>query len=94
MFKIFEEVDKSERTIYLTKERWSHIQKHSGMSDKIEEIKQTLKQPDKINEFEYGSGVKFYYKYYKERKDYLFISVKYLNGKGFIITSFFTDKIK
>ena len=29
----------------------------------------------------------------KKNKEYLFISVKCLNGDGFIITSFFTNKI-
>jgi len=39
---------------------------------------------------------RFYYRYYKDRKTakYLLIIVKYLNGQGFIITSFYTDKIK
>ena len=64
------------------------------MHDQLENIKETLKNPTKITDFEYGSNVKFYYRYYKNRKKYLFISVKYLNGEGYIITSFYTDKIK
>ena len=91
---IFETEDKSGRKIHLSKERWAHIQKHPGMSDQIEQIKETLENPNVINKFEYDPDVRFYYKYYKERKEYLFISVKYLNGKGFIITALYTDKIK
>ena len=60
----------------------------------IFEIKETLQKPDLIQEFEYDSQVRFYFHYYKEKREYLFISVKYLNGTGFIITSFTTDKIK
>ena len=67
---------------------------HPEMSNQIESIKNTLEKPDVIIQFEYDLDVRFYYKYYKERKGYLFISVKYLNGKGYIITSFYTDKIK
>ena len=90
---IFEIEDKSGRKIHLSNERWSHIQKHPDMSGQIEQIKETLTNPDKITEFEYDPDVRFYYRYYKDRKEYLFISVKYLNGEGFIITSFHTDKI-
>ena len=86
--------DKSGRMICLSKERWNHIQKHPEMSGQLEQIKETLESPDVINEFEFDLNVKFYYKYYKKRKEYLFLSVKYLNGKGFIITGFYTDKIK
>ena len=93
MVWIFEIVDKSERRIHLSRERWFHIQKHPEMVNQIEQIKETLTNPDKITEFEYDPDVRFYYRYYKERKEYLFVSVKYLNGEGFIITSFHTDKI-
>ena len=92
--KIFKIKDKTDRGIYLTNERWKHIQKHPAMSDKLENIKETLQNPNTIESFEFDLKVKFYYRYYKERKEYLFVSVKYLNGNGFIITSFFTDKIK
>lgn len=91
---LFETIDKSGRAIYLTQERWNHIQKHPRMSGQIEQIKETLQHPDVIIPFEFESNIYFYYHYYKKNRDYLFISVKYLNGKGFIITSFYTDKIK
>ena len=35
-----------------------------------------------------------YYYYLKERKQYLLVGVKYLNGKGFVTTSFIARKIK
>ncbi len=91
---ILEIRDKSKRLIYLTRDRWVHIQKHPEMSGRLEEIKETLISPDVINKFEYDMNVRVYYKYYKIRKEYLLVSVKYLNGKGFIITSFYTNVIK
>ena len=91
---IFAETDSTGREIHLSNERWSHIQKHAGISGSIEQIKETLKHPDAITGLSYDPKVHFYYKYYKERKEYLFISVKYINGEGFVITSFYTDKIK
>ena len=45
-------------------------------------------------QFSYDVAVSFYYRYYKEKKQYLFVSVKYLSGEGFVITTFYTDKIK
>jgi len=94
MPRVFETKDKSGRTVYLTDERLAHILKHPEMSDQTEQIKDALLQPDKITDVEYDPDVHFYYRYYKERKEYLFVSVKYLNGEGYIITSFYTDKIK
>ena len=92
--RIFEIRDKTGRLIYLTKERWSHIQKHPAMSSALEKIKETLQNPLCITEFEFDPNVRFYHRHYKERKEYLLVSVKYLNGDGFIISSFYTDKIK
>ena len=94
MTRIFETKEKSGRIIYLTDERWKHILKHQEMSNQLEQIKDTLLHPDKITKVDYDSDVRFYYRYYKDRKEYLFVSVKYLNGESFIITSFYTDKIK
>lgn len=90
---VFVEKDKTGRRIHLSSERWNHIQKHPRMSGQIEKIKETLKSPLIIQEFEYDKDVRFYFRYYKEKREYLFVSVKYLNGEGFVITSFFTDKI-
>ena len=94
MPKLFETKDKSGRNIYLTDERWKHILKHPEMVNQLEQIKDTLLHPDTITTVEHDRDVRFYYRYYKNRREYLFISVKYLNGEGYIITSFYTDKIK
>ena len=56
---VLEIKDKSGRRIHLSKERWSHIQKHPNMSDKIEQIKETLTNPQAITEFEYDPDVDF-----------------------------------
>ena len=94
--KIFEMKDKSRRLIYLSNERWKHILEHKEMHDQvaIAQIKDTLMQPNKIVPDKYDHHVRIYYRYCKDRKEYLAVSVKYLNGEGFIITSFYTDRIK
>lgn len=91
---IFETSDKTGRKIYLTKERYAHILSHSEMQDKIEEIIGTLKYPLKITDYSLEKDVKYYYKYIKSEKMYLRVIVKYLNGKGFIITTYLIDKIR
>jgi len=90
MDKIFEVVDKTRRKIRLTKTQWSHITTiHSEMSNYLEEIQATLKNPLKIILQEKGN-LRRYFSYQKHRKrpeKYLRVIVKYLNGEGFIITT-------
>ena len=59
----------------------------------MEEIKQALLKPIKIIESDRDNNVRYYFIYKNQRKQYLKVAVKYLNGEGFVITSFFTNKI-
>lgn len=98
MSDIFEIVDKNNKRIRLTKERWKHILKHPHMSkpNQIDNIQLTLKNPTTIRYEEKDEWVNYFYKEFKHMpttERYLLVSVKYLNGEGFIITSFFTNKI-
>jgi len=66
------------------------------MHDKLEEIKNTLKNSLDIRYFEDNLSIVYYYlefKHHEPSDRYLIVSDKYLNGEGFIITSFFTNKI-
>ena len=95
---IFEVKDKSGRMIHLSNERWKHInQDHPEVAHHLEEIKDTLENPVKIASYSIDENVKYYYRYFKERKSrarHLLVIVKYLNGNGFIITSYFVKSIK
>lgn len=94
MFKI---TDKSNRKIRLTKERWKHIvTEHPEISIHFIDIQNTLRFPQAIRISENDEKVRFYYSYHKERiiARYLLVAVKYLNGEGFVITSYFVNKIK
>ena len=96
MDKIFEVKDKSGRIIYLSEERWKHILKHPHMHKQLENIQDTLKNPTKVRFFEDDKTVLHFYRDFKHRDQlerYLLVSVRYLNGSGYIITSFFTNKI-
>lgn len=93
---VFEIIDKTGRKIHLSKERWKHILKHPHMYNQLENIKITIQNPTTIRYYEEDEDVRYFYKEFKNRnavERYLLVSVKYLNGEGFIITSFFTDKI-
>jgi len=98
MNSIFEIKDKSRRKIHLSKERWSHInQDHPEIADYVEEIKETLERPDKIATFNFDENIRYYYKYVKSRASsakYLLAIVKYLNGEGYVVTSYFVRHIK
>jgi len=96
MKDMFEITDKIGRKIRLTQRQWSHIMKrHSYMEKYAKEIKETLQIPDKIISHTYDKG--YYYKGYKHLKSpncFILVVVKYLNSKGFVITTYQTDKIK
>jgi len=95
---VFEVVDKSGRKIRLTKKQWSHtLRKHPSLSDYLEEIKETLQNPIAITYSDADKDVRFYYRYYKHLPSphkYLLVIVKYLNGEGFIISTYFEKTIK
>ena len=67
------------------------------MRDKLEEIRTTLQNPLHIVQDSLKKRITHYYQYYKNRKSpakYLRVIVKYLNGKGFIITAYYIGKIR
>jgi len=94
---VFEIVDKTNRKIRLTKERWSHITSpsslHAYMSNYLDEVEQTLINSDKTIKSVYEDYKVNYYKYYKNKKQYLKVIVKYLNGDGFVISAYFVNNI-
>jgi len=60
----------------------------------MEEIKQALLKPIKIIESDRDNNVRYYFIYKNQRKRYLKVAVKYLNGEGYIITLHHTSKIQ
>lgn len=83
--------------IRLTNERKMHILEHKEMINQLELIEDTLKLPEKIVESKYEKEVRLYYKFYSNTpitKKYLIVIVRLTSDDNFILTSFFTDKIK
>lgn len=94
MGNVFVVEDKFGKRVRLTRERWSYITtRHPDVSE-LEEVKEALKNPSSIRRSDRDSDVKWFYRFNKEEKLYLLVSVKYLNGKGFIITAHYTKKVK
>ena len=60
----------------------------------MEEIKQALLKPIKIIESDRDNNVRYYFIYKNQRKRYLKVAVKYLNGEGYIVTVHHTSKIQ
>ena len=90
---IFEATDKTGRKIHLSKERWSHIRKNHSNLETYNIIEETINNPLKTIPFE--EKITIFYSYFKDRKESKFLKaiVKYLNGEGYVITSYFVKNI-
>ena len=92
---IYLEVEsKLNKRVYVTKSRWDLIikTKHPELEGKEKEVKETLAEPDEIRKSQSDDSVCLYYK--KFGKLSLSVVIKHKNGEGFIITAYYTDRIK
>jgi hypothetical protein len=62
------------------------------MAGKDAAVQQTLTNADEVRESRSDPQVKMYYRQYGNL--HLCVVVKHLNGSGFIVTTYFTDRIK
>ena len=90
----FEVKSKLDKRVYVTKTRWSLIikTKHLEIKGKEKEVKETLSNSDEIRQSKRDDSVYLYYKPYGKLS--LSVVVKHKNGEGFIITAYYTDRIK
>jgi len=73
------------------------VLEHPEMKNQSFKIKETLVDPDEIRESVRAPSTWLFYKHYMKSpvsEKYLLVTVKVLNGEGFIVTAFFTDKVK
>ena len=87
-------VSKLGKNISITKERWDYIitVKHLELKGKEAEVAKTLADPDEIRLSKSDQSTYLYYRKFTRLS--LVIVAKHLNGSGFIITAYFTDRIK
>lgn len=90
----FEVISKLGKRIRTTIAHWNFIinVKHLEIKGQEENVKETLQYPDIISISEEDKQVYLYYR--KSDKYYLCVVAKHLNGEGFIITVYFTKRIK
>lgn len=89
--------DLFDRKIRFTDERRNHILKRGEMKNQTRKIIETLKKPDIVITSSHDRSVLLYHKFYAKTpvgEKYLLVGVKMLVGDAFLITAFFTDKVK
>ena len=84
-------------SVRLTDERLTHILGHAemvGMADKLERV---LQRPSEVRRSRSDDDVKLFYEFYMQTQvggKWLCAVVKYLPDDAFVITAYFTDKVK
>ncbi len=89
--------DYAGRQIRLTDERLSHIERRPEMVDQRDRIEETLSDPDELRVSERDESVFLYYNHYPQTpvtEKYLLVVANIAVESPFVITAFFTDRIK
>ena len=90
-------VDYDGREIRLTDERLAHIERRPEMNAQVERIEETLQHPDDVRVSEQDATVHLYHRRYEETpvtEKILLVVVKVETDSSFVITAFFTDRLK
>lgn len=85
------------KVVRLDASRWRHVLGHPEMKNQRSRVEETLVNPDEIRESVRNSSIWLFYKLYANSpvsEKYLLVIVQVLDGEGFIVTAFFTDKVK
>ena len=87
-------ISKLDKKITTTRGYWNIIVniKHPTIKGKEKEVQATLQNPDFIRQNLTNKKVYLFYK--KRGSTYLCVVVRHLNGQGFIITVYITNKMK
>lgn len=90
-FEVFSSLGKR---IRVTKDYWNKIieTKHRLMKGKENLVKKTIENPEELRRSRKDQNIYLYYK--KIGENYSCVVVRHLNGNGFIITTYITDRIK
>lgn len=90
----FEVISSLGKRIRVTKDYWNKIveTKHKIMDGKEDLVKSTLKNPNEIRISRKDPRANLFFR--KINGKYCCVVTKHLNGEGFIITTYITDRIK
>lgn len=89
--------DYADRDVRLTDERLEHIEQRPEMEGQTDRVEETLKEPGDVRKSEQDEAVFLYYRQYDETpvtEKYLLVVVKVGTESPFVITAFYTDRIK
>lgn len=91
---LFEEATPIGIRVRTTSVYWNKIVtfKHPSLAGKEIEVRKVLQDPDEIRESRKDPSVLLFYR--KSGDYHLCVVVKILNEEGFIVTTYFTEKIK
>ena len=81
----------------LTEERRVHLLEHPEMRGQGDKLAETLLEPDVVIQSQSDNTVRLFHRFYRRLTigdKYLCVVVKYAEGDVFIITAYFTDKVK
>jgi len=95
---VFEVISKFDRKISLTEGRYDHVcRRHPEVVGEIDKMKKTLASPQMVRRSLYDEKVWLFYRFFENTpvtEKYLMVAARILNNEGFVITSYFTDKVK
>ncbi len=84
-------------SVNLTNKRKAHLLEHPEMRDQEAELAETLFEPDAVMRSQSDDTIRLFYRFYRRLTigdKYLCVVVKYMEDGVFVITAYFTDKIK
>lgn len=91
-------LDFQDRKIRFTDERKKHIEEfHPELKEQFIQIKETLKNPEIVVESKSDESIEMFYRFYTSSpvgEKFLCVVVKVIENDNFIVTVYFTDKIK
>lgn len=79
-----------------TEAHWREIveRKHPVMASRLGEVRGALRSPEQVRRSRWDPSVHLYYRAEQGTPYHVCVVVKHLNGEGFIITAYRTDRIK
>ncbi|MCC7446292.1 MAG: hypothetical protein IT324_02695 [Anaerolineae bacterium] len=89
--------DYQNRRIRLPQERWQHILEHAEMVGQLDRIIETLTSPELVIATEADPAVHAYHRLYPQTpvtRKYLIVAVKVLPDDAFVLTAFFSRRLK
>lgn len=90
-------VSKMGNVVSLSDDRWRHVLDHPEMKGQLDRIKKTVVDPYEIRESTHDPSVLMFYRLYENTpvtEKYLLVIVRIMNEEGFIVTAFYTDRLK